>query len=93
MTATCPGTLIAVQPGHPAYDRWSEIRVQAFRESPSAPPRTRRPGSSSRTSPRSAAETATARQIVARLDAMPPTDARYLACFAYVMSRASTRPT
>jgi len=28
----------------------------------------------------SAAETATARQIVARLDAMPPTDARYLAC-------------
>ena len=37
----------------------------------------------------SAAETATARQIVARLDAMPPTDARYLACFAYVMSRAA----
>jgi uncharacterized tellurite resistance protein B-like protein len=37
----------------------------------------------------SAAETATARQIVARLDAMPPNEARYLACFAYVMSRAA----
>jgi len=37
----------------------------------------------------SAAETATARQIVARLDAMPPTQARFLACFAYVMSRAA----
>ena len=38
---------------------------------------------------RSAAETATARQIVTRLDAMPPAEARYLACFAYVMSRAA----
>ena len=37
----------------------------------------------------SEAETATARQIVARLDAMPPAEARYLACFAYVMSRAA----
>lgn len=37
----------------------------------------------------SAAETATARRIVARLDALPPEDARYLACFAYVMSRAA----
>jgi uncharacterized tellurite resistance protein B-like protein len=37
----------------------------------------------------SAAETATARQIVARLDAMPTNQARYLACFAYVMSRAA----
>ena len=37
----------------------------------------------------SAAETATARQIVARLDAMPPAEARYLACFAYVMARAA----
>jgi uncharacterized tellurite resistance protein B-like protein len=39
--------------------------------------------------PGSAAETATARRIVARLDALPPTEARYLACFAYVMSRAA----
>lgn len=39
--------------------------------------------------PDSAAETATARRIVARLEAMPPADARYLACFAYVMSRAA----
>ncbi len=37
----------------------------------------------------SAAETATARRIVARLEALPPEDARYLACFAYVMSRAA----
>ncbi|HEX5014249.1 MAG TPA: TerB family tellurite resistance protein [Candidatus Limnocylindrales bacterium] len=37
----------------------------------------------------SAAETATVRQIVARLETMPPADARYLACFAYVMSRAA----
>ena len=37
----------------------------------------------------SAAETATARRIVARLDALPPEEARYLACFAYVMSRAA----
>ena len=35
------------------------------------------------------AETATARRIVARLDALPPEEARYLACFAYVMSRAA----
>ena len=37
----------------------------------------------------STAETATARQIVARLDALPPERARYLACFAYVMNRAA----
>jgi uncharacterized tellurite resistance protein B-like protein len=35
------------------------------------------------------AETATVRQIVARLEAMPHEDARYLASFAYVMSRAA----
>jgi uncharacterized tellurite resistance protein B-like protein len=39
--------------------------------------------------PDSAAETATARRIVARLEALPPDEARYLACFAYVMSRAA----
>jgi uncharacterized tellurite resistance protein B-like protein len=39
--------------------------------------------------PDSAAETATARRIVARLEALPPAEARYLACFAYVMSRAA----
>src|SRR5262245_40894979 len=37
----------------------------------------------------SAAETATVRRIVARLEAMPPADARFLAAFAYVMSRAA----
>ena len=37
----------------------------------------------------SAAETATARRIVARLEALPREEARYLACFAYVMSRAA----
>lgn len=37
----------------------------------------------------SAAETATVRRIVARLEAMPPDEARYLASFAYVMSRAA----
>jgi uncharacterized tellurite resistance protein B-like protein len=39
--------------------------------------------------PDSAAETATARRIVARLEALPPAEARYLACFAYVMSRTA----
>ena len=39
--------------------------------------------------PDSAAETATVRRIVARLEALPPDEARYLACFAYVMSRAA----
>ena len=39
--------------------------------------------------PDSAAETATARRIVARLEALPPAEARFLACFAYVMSRAA----
>ncbi|HEX3427178.1 MAG TPA: TerB family tellurite resistance protein [Candidatus Limnocylindrales bacterium] len=39
--------------------------------------------------PASAAETATARRIVARLEALPADEARYLACFAYVMSRAA----
>jgi uncharacterized tellurite resistance protein B-like protein len=37
----------------------------------------------------SAAETATVRQIVSRLETLPPEEARYLACFAYVMSRAA----
>jgi uncharacterized tellurite resistance protein B-like protein len=37
----------------------------------------------------SAAETATVRRIVARLEAMPPQEARFLAAFAYVMSRAA----
>jgi uncharacterized tellurite resistance protein B-like protein len=37
----------------------------------------------------SAAETATVRQIVGRLETLPPEEARYLACFAYVMSRAA----
>lgn len=36
-----------------------------------------------------AAETATVRRIVARLEALSPKDARYLAAFAYVMSRAA----
>ena len=35
------------------------------------------------------AETATVRRIVARLEAMPPGEARHLAAFAYVMSRAA----
>jgi uncharacterized tellurite resistance protein B-like protein len=39
--------------------------------------------------PGSAAETATVRRIVARLEALPPEEARYLAGFAYVMSRAA----
>jgi uncharacterized tellurite resistance protein B-like protein len=37
----------------------------------------------------SAAETATVRRIVARLEALPPEQARYLASFAYVLSRAA----
>jgi uncharacterized tellurite resistance protein B-like protein len=37
----------------------------------------------------SAQETATVRQIVARLEAMPRDQARYLARFAYIMSRAA----
>ena len=36
-----------------------------------------------------AGETATVRRIVARLEALPPDQARYLAGFAYVMSRAA----
>lgn len=36
-----------------------------------------------------AAETATVRRIVARLEALPQSEARYLAAFAYVMSRAA----
>jgi uncharacterized tellurite resistance protein B-like protein len=34
-------------------------------------------------------DTATVRRIVARLEALPPDEARYLAGFAYVMSRAA----
>ena len=53
-------------------------------------PDTRLPsGDAAPTPPGSAAETATARRIVARLEALPPDQARYLACFAYVMSRAA----
>ncbi len=38
---------------------------------------------------RSVGETATIRRIVARLEALPPEQARFLAGFAYVMSRAA----
>jgi uncharacterized tellurite resistance protein B-like protein len=38
---------------------------------------------------RDAAETATVRRIVARLEALPAAEARHLAAFAYVMSRAA----
>ena len=56
----------------------------------SAAPYPRLPvGDQAEPTPGSAAETATARRIVARLDALPPAEARYLACFAYVMSRAA----
>jgi uncharacterized tellurite resistance protein B-like protein len=37
----------------------------------------------------SATETATVRQIVARLEALPPERARFLAGFAYILSRAA----
>src|SRR5215216_5834137 len=46
-------------------------------------------GDTAAPTPESAAETATARRIVARLEALPPSEARFLACFAYVMSRAA----
>jgi uncharacterized tellurite resistance protein B-like protein len=46
------------------------------------------PGRST-TSARSVAETDTVRRIVARLEALPPERARFLAGFAYVMSRAA----
>jgi len=39
--------------------------------------------------PDSAAETATVRRIVARLEALPAAEARFLASFAYVMSRTA----
>lgn len=39
--------------------------------------------------PDAGADTATVRRIVARLESLPPADARYLAAFAYVMSRAA----
>jgi uncharacterized tellurite resistance protein B-like protein len=37
----------------------------------------------------SAAETATVRQIVGRLESLPPERARYIACAAYVVTRAA----
>jgi uncharacterized tellurite resistance protein B-like protein len=46
-------------------------------------------GDDAEPTPGSAAETATVRRIVARLEALPPDEARYLASFAYVMSRAA----
>jgi uncharacterized tellurite resistance protein B-like protein len=56
----------------------------------SSAPDTRLPvGDAAAPLPDSAAETATARRIVARLEALPPAEARFLACFAYVMSRAA----
>jgi uncharacterized tellurite resistance protein B-like protein len=57
---------------------------------PSAKPDSRLPvGEDAAPVEGSAAETATARRIVARLEALPAEEARYLACFAYVMSRAA----
>jgi len=56
-------------------------------EGSAAPPAT--PASADVPPAGSAAETATVRRIVARLEAMPPADARFLAAFSYVMSRAA----
>ena len=56
-------------------------------EGSAAPPAT--PASADVPPAGSAAETATVRRIVARLEALPPAEARYLACFAYVMSRTA----
>src|SRR5687768_4790032 len=39
--------------------------------------------------PAPAAETATVRRIVAELEALPPEERRYLAGFAYILSRAA----
>lgn len=53
------------------------------------------PGAQAATAPnvmpgdQSVGETATVRRIVARLEALPPEQARFLAGFAYVMSRAA----
>ena len=47
------------------------------------------PATTGRWSSGADAETATVREIVARLDAMPPDRARFLAGFAYVLSRAA----
>jgi hypothetical protein len=37
----------------------------------------------------SSAETETVRKIVRELDAMPPEEARYIAAFAYILSRVA----
>lgn len=47
------------------------------------------PPEPARTADAAAADTATVRRIVARLEAMPAPEARHLAAFAYVMSRAA----
>ncbi|HKG56453.1 MAG TPA: TerB family tellurite resistance protein [Candidatus Limnocylindrales bacterium] len=47
------------------------------------------PRDAGRGTPDEIGDTATVRRIVARLEALPPEQARYLASFAYVMSRAA----
>jgi uncharacterized tellurite resistance protein B-like protein len=56
---------------------------------PDATAQTTEPAPAAVPLPGSAAETATVRRIVARLEALPPAEARFLAAFAYVMSRAA----
>lgn len=61
-----------------------------FGDSPSASEATTPPTSGGGAAPAgSAAETATVRQIVGRLESLPPEQARYIACAAYVVTRAA----
>ena len=46
-------------------------------------------GASPRPAPASPGETATVRRIVGELDALPPDRARFLAAFAYILTRAA----
>jgi uncharacterized tellurite resistance protein B-like protein len=56
---------------------------------PDRPPEAGPPDLPAGTPEVAAAETATVRRIVARLEELPPAEARHLAAFAYVMSRAA----
>lgn len=53
------------------------------------PDATAAPAQSPTPEPASPAETATVREIVARLEALPPDQARFIACASYVVARAA----
>jgi uncharacterized tellurite resistance protein B-like protein len=88
ITATCRGTFVAVGPDHPASERWQRsLMFDKFFHSKPAPKTAPAPADAA--APSQTGDTATVRRIVAKLEAMPPEQARLIASAAYTLARAA----